>query len=109
MDKPAQRDEILHAKLNLETAQMAWKDLERFFASGALISVGAELDLVEVAVRVANDDKQAVEAWLNIGSMARVSDTQAQAWHEQQAMLWTVVVKPWILVQEGMAHPPCKH
>ena len=99
--EPRQKlDEILHAKLNLETAPMAWKDLERFFSSGALISVSRELDLVDVAVRIANDDTQTVAKWLDGGSVAKVSDTQAQAWHDADMTLWTVVVKPWILVQE---------
>ena len=25
---------------------------------------------------------------------------QAQQWHEQNATLWAVVIKPWVLVQE---------
>jgi hypothetical protein len=33
--------------------------------------------------------------------MERVSDEQAQAWFEADADLWTVVVKPWILVQHN--------
>lgn len=101
MDKQKKIDEILHAKLNLETAQMSWKDLERFFASGVLVWVGQELDLVDVAVHLANDNKQQVEAWLKAGNIAKVSDAQALAWHESGALLWTVVVKPWILLQEG--------
>ncbi|RJX33456.1 MAG: DUF2288 domain-containing protein [Oxalobacter sp.] len=100
MEKQKKQDEILYAKLNLETAQMSWKDLERFYASGALIFVERELDLVEVAVRVANDEKKAVEDWLKAGRIFKVTDAQALAWHEQDASLWTVVVKPWILVQE---------
>ena len=103
MDKQKKQDEILHAKLNLETATMSWKDLERFFASGTLIAVEPELDLVEVAVHIANDDKATVEKWLKVGSIAKVSDTQAAAWHELDATLWTVVVKPWILVQADKA------
>ena len=103
MDKQKKLDEVLHAKLNLETAQMSWKELERYFASGALICVGNELDLVDVAVHVANDDKSAVTQWLSRGSIGKVTDAQAQAWHETDAALWAVVVKPWILVQEGPA------
>ena len=109
MDKQKQLDEVLHAKLNLETAQMSWKDLERFFASGALIFVGHELDLVDVAVQIANDNKQTIEQWLRLGSIAKVTDDQALAWHEADISLWTVVVKPWILVQEDKATPAALH
>jgi hypothetical protein len=100
MDKQEKLDEVLHAKLTLETARLAWKELERFFASGALISVSRDLDLVDVAVRFANDDKAAVTQWLTDGRVTKVTDVQALAWHEADIVLWTVVVKPWILVQE---------
>ncbi|MEA5098221.1 MAG: DUF2288 domain-containing protein [Burkholderiaceae bacterium] len=99
---PQNKDVILHAKLNLETAQMKWSELERFFASGTLVSVSARLDLVEVAVRFANDDKEQVAQWLAQGHVAKVSDPQALAWQVADEALWTVVVKPWILVQEEL-------
>jgi len=100
MNQQKKLDEVLYAKLTLETAKMAWKELERFFASGALIAVQPELDLVEVAVCIANDDKTAIAQWLSDGHIAKVTDAQALRWHEADANLWTVVVKPWILVQE---------
>jgi hypothetical protein len=100
MDQQKKLDEILYAKLSMETAQMAWKELERFFASGALIIVSNDLDLVEVAVRFANDEKPTVAKWLGEGQLARVSDAHALKWFQTDASLWTVVVKPWILVQE---------
>ncbi len=89
----------LRSKLNQETSRLAWSELQRFFAAGAVISVAAEVDLLEVAVCVARDDAAQVSAWMNNGKIARVSDTQALAWSEENAELWTVVVKPWILVQ----------
>lgn len=109
MDKQKKLDEILYAKLNLETAPMSWKDLERFFASGAVILVGRELDLVDVAVHIAHDNKETVAAWLKVGSVRKVSDAEAATWHEKNASLWTVVVKPWILVQEDKTASPSVH
>ncbi|MBZ0104995.1 MAG: DUF2288 domain-containing protein [Sulfuricella denitrificans] len=92
--------EILRAKINLETSRIAWKELLRFFASGTVITVSPELDLVEVATRISADDKVPVGQWLSSGKIARVSDDQARAWLESDAVLWSVVVKPWILVQQ---------
>ena len=96
--------ELLRAKINGETARMQWTELQRFFASGAMISVSDELDLVDVAVCIASDDKQAVQQWMSEGRIAKVSDTQAQTWMESDAELWAVVVKPWILVQRQKMH-----
>lgn len=95
----ATEEALLRAKLNGETSRMAWTELLRFFAGGSVIAVDDGLDLVEVALRFAQDDKHAVQAWLQSGRIGRVSDAQAAAWLEQQAELWAVVVKPWVLVQ----------
>jgi hypothetical protein len=93
------QDELLRAKLNQETAQMPWKELQRYFAGGMVIAVSPELDLVEVGARVANDDKAAIMQWMAENRIAKVSDAQALAWWDADLILWTVVVKPWILVQ----------
>lgn len=94
------KDDLLRAKINGETARYQWKDLQRFFAAGTVIAVHDELDLVEVAMRIANDDTEAVRQWMADGRVGQVSDEQASTWLEADASLWTVVVKPWILVQQ---------
>jgi hypothetical protein len=99
MTQSSKQDELLRAKLNLETSRMAWKELLRYFAAGMVIAVSHELDLVDVAARIANDDKASVEQWMLENRVAKVSDEQASAWLEADIALWTVVVKPWILVQ----------
>jgi hypothetical protein len=96
--------ELLRVKLNGETSRLSWKELLRFFAAGTVISVSDELDLVDVAVRIAIDDRNAVAEWMAQGRVGKVSDAQAGAWLEADAVLWTVVVKPWILVQQEKAH-----
>jgi hypothetical protein len=96
----SQEQELLRAKLNMETAQMPWRELQRYFASGHIIAIGAGLDMVNVAVMIATDDAQSISLLLKDGQIEKVTDTQAQAWYDLDASLWTVVVKPWILVQE---------
>ena len=88
------------ASVNLETARIAWKELQRFFASGAAFSVDAGLDLVEVAFQISEDNKAQVAQWLESGRVARVSDAQALAWYEADAEVWAVVVRPHVLVQQ---------
>lgn len=91
--------EPLHTRLNLETAQMRWTELQRHFAGGSVIAVSTELDLIEAAARIAEDDTATVAAWLAEQRLAKVTDEQAQQWLVADAVLWAVVVKPWILVQ----------
>jgi hypothetical protein len=92
--------EILRAKVNLETSTIAWKDLQRFFASGAAIAVSADLDLVEVAFQISEDNKKQVAQWMADRKVAQVTDEQALAWYEADADVWAVVVSPYVLVQE---------
>jgi hypothetical protein len=93
-------DELLHAKLNAETGRLAWKELERHFARGAVILVAAELDLVEVAFCISKDDRAAVESWMNAGQVRRATTEDALSWHERQSRFWAVVAAPWVLIQE---------
>jgi hypothetical protein len=40
------------------------------------------------------------QAWMREGKVSLVSDQQAKGWLAEDAVLWAVVVKPWVLVQE---------
>jgi len=98
---------VLRAKLNGETGRMDWPALARHFARGAVIKIGPDLDLVEVATALARDDKAAVEQWLSAGRIAKAGIEDARTWNDSQATFWAVVVAPWVLVQEdrgGLAH-----
>lgn len=96
-----QEDEaILRAKLNGETARLAWPELQRHFARGVVITVSPEIDLVEVAVRLAQDDKARVQGWMQGGQIGHAQDEDARGWNARRAELWAVVVAPWVLVQE---------
>ena len=92
--------EVYRTKINQETSRIAWKELQRFFASGATVLVAADLDLVEAAFQISEDNKQQVAQWLSAGKIGKVSDEQALAWYEADADVWAVVVSPYVLIQE---------
>ncbi len=91
---------IEKTKLNQETSRMSWQELQRYFAAGHLVWVDASLDLIEVSFQLSQDNKALFSQWLEQKQVALVSDGQAAQWFDTQAELWTVVVRPWILVQE---------
>jgi len=93
------KDTELHDKINRETARVRWSELDRHFASGAVVWVSPDLDLVEVALRIAHDDKTHVTRWMTEGKIAKVSDAQALSWQAADATLWASVVSPFVLVQ----------
>lgn len=86
-----------------ETAEISWKELEPFFAKGALLWVDAGLDLIEAAEAMAQDNREKVAAWLAANSLGEVSATRALDLVKRDPGLWAVVVSPWILIQERAA------
>lgn len=92
--------EILRTRLNLETAQLAWPELERHFARGVVIKVAPGMDLVDAALNLAENNAATVQAWLADGRIARAELADAEDWHAHQPLFWAVVVAPWVLVQE---------
>ena len=98
-------DQLLRAKLNAETGQIAWVELQRFFAAGRAIRVAPGLDLVEVALVLHLDRTSALKRWTEGGDVAPVSDAEAREWLQANALMWSVVVKPWVLVQPILRQP----
>ena len=92
-------DAELRARINAETAKIAWHELQRFFAQGYAVGVAPGLDLIDVAVAFSRDDNERVAVWMEAGRVGPVSDSQALEWFDANALMWCVVVRPWVLVQ----------
>ena len=90
----------LRTSLNAETARLTWPELERHFARGVVINVDASLDLIDVAVKISEDDKEAVKVWMDAGKVTHPDANDARDWFERQPVFWAVVVAPWVLIQE---------
>ena len=95
-----QEPSTLYAKLLGETASITWKELQPFFAKGALLWVEPEQDLIAVAVAFAQNDKAAVAGWLDREDVAKVAESRALDLFTRDPALWAVVVAPWVLIQE---------
>ena len=89
------------AEIVRETAKIPWRELQKFFASGATVYVSPELDLVEVACQISLDNKPLIENLMAERKLAPVSDQQAIEWLDADITVWSVVIKPWVLVQPG--------
>ena len=94
-----QEPSTLYAKLLGETASISWKELQPFFAKGALLWVEPPLDLIEVAEAVAENDAAKVAAWMDATTVGKVSESKAMELVESDPLLWAVVVAPWVLIQ----------
>ena len=97
-----EQDKLLYAKINLETAQIPWKELERFF-DGETDTYFETYQLEEIGTLDSSYGTihiVAISGILEKKEIQKVTDDQARIWSDSDAMLWAVVVKPWILVQQ---------
>ncbi|WP_404415846.1 DUF2288 domain-containing protein [Marinospirillum sp.] len=96
----AQDPEMLRQKLALETAPIAWRELERFHARGVVVQAAETLDLVEVGYQLTQDNKSQVEQWMQAGELGSVADADARDWHASNREVWALVIAPWVLIQK---------
>jgi len=101
-DAPTNED-IARAKIMGETAKIEWQQLQTFFAAGHVLFVDKDLDLVEVAFCFSEDDAVTLKPWIDAEKVQAVSDKQALEWFEADAIVWSCVVRPWVLVQDKEA------
>lgn len=87
-------------KLNLETAVVAWAEIERFFAKGQLYIVEQQQDLITTAAKVSNDDKAFIEQQLNNKQLFLPSIEWVKENCQSDTSFWAVVVAPFVFAQK---------
>ncbi|HEX5656643.1 MAG TPA: DUF2288 family protein [Polyangiales bacterium] len=94
------RVEDLREKLRSEILPARWPDLLYQFARGGLLLARHDADLLTLAVELARDDRQAVEARLASGELRRCLDEDARTFQGNPAQRFQfVIVQPWVLAQ----------
>ena len=83
-----------------ELARISFQELQKFFAKGMMVIVGNQLSVIDVALKIHQDDKQVIDQWIKDGKIVRAHDDHAKKWVTQRAELMAVTVAPWVLVQE---------
>lgn len=99
-DVSLQSDEELRAHLHGETSKLPWVDLEKHFARGVVFKVEKGTDILDVAIIMSRDDKDSLEQLINDKKVQGAEIEDAKKWHETEASLWTIVIAPFVLVQE---------
>lgn len=83
-----------------DLAEVSWKDLRIHLQRDAIIIVDQQLDLIDVAVVVAEDDKLKVANWIGEGQLLKPTAEQVSAWEsELDKPFRMLIVQPFILVQ----------
>jgi hypothetical protein len=89
------RDELAQ-----ERGLLAWPELARHFARGVVVVVDPQLDLLDVADAMTQDDRQQFGQWMTQGLVMRAEDEDALRWESTGRILDAIVVAPWVLVRE---------
>ncbi len=83
-----------------DLAEVCWKDLRIHLQHGGIIIVTEGLDLIDVAVAVAEDRKPQVEAWIADGALTEPGSEQIETWEtELEKPFRLLIVQPFILIQ----------
>jgi len=83
----------------LETAKIEWCELQRFYAQGSLILISEELDLIQAASSIENDETKQVKQWLDNQQIGTIDDQQAKSFFAKNTLFWATIVKPYVLIQ----------
>jgi hypothetical protein len=86
--------------LSMETAKIEWTELQKFFAAGNVYHLQVGLDLPALAEKFKRDDAEHIKQLLHTEDLKPVSDDQARLWIDQNAIVWAVVIAPFVLVQD---------
>ena len=90
-----------------QTAHISWDELAPLFARGQVIEVAETLDLILVAVAMAEDHAAQVGQWMAQQQLGLLDVSTAKHWAATQPNLWAVVVNPWMLVQQRAPNDGC--
>ncbi len=84
-----------------DLAEVNWRELKIHLRRDAIIIVAAELDLIEVAVAVAEDDKIRVETWIAADQLVKPTMEQLESWEQEpDNRFQMLIVQPFILVRD---------
>ncbi len=87
---------LLAAKLKGDVGTVSWSWLRPHQQRGALFLVAEKLDLVEVAVEVAEDRVVQIKAWLENGNLVRPTPNQVAEWEISGGLFSGIIVKPYV-------------
>lgn len=91
----------IRKSLERDLADVRWADLRIHLRRDAIILVTADLDLLDVGVAVAEDDKKQVEKWLDGHLLSKPDRSRLEIWEKNPAHpLRMLIVQPFILVQD---------
>jgi hypothetical protein len=101
----AAMDMAKRAELALQIDETEWEWLRPHLERDVLILVSQDLDLAEVAAKLAEDDSAAVAKWIEAQKVGKPSVKQVLDWDlAKMKKFRMVLVSPYVLIQEKGMH-----
>lgn len=89
------------ASFKRDIAEISWRELKIHLQRESIITVAGELDLITVAVAVAEDDSNMVEGLIAAEQLGKPTEAQLKYWEKHQKVSFRMlIVQPYILIQE---------
>jgi hypothetical protein len=90
-------------ELALAVDEAEWSWLRAHLQRGGLVLVDDSIDLAEAGLKVACDDADTIQRWVNSGMMGKPAQSQIQHWDEEKQKKFSMlIVSPYVLIQERM-------
>ena len=87
----------------IDEAEWAW--IKPHVQRDAVIIVGQNLNLLDVAKEVAANNAQLIQKWIQKGFLAKPNQEQIKEWDTSPTKRFTsIVVQPYVLIQEILLH-----
>lgn len=91
----------LKATLEESLDQAEWHWIAPHVERQSVVIVAQDLNLVEVGLKIAEDDATSVQDWIKKDLLTRPSSTQIRAWEQNPGKRFaTLIVQPYVLIQE---------
>ncbi len=101
--------EDLRTELKEMTGPVQWEWLKPHVQRDAVIIVNSQLDLTEVGEALATDNTQAVKHWITEQLLVKPDAEQLTLWSSDNKRLNSLIVQPFVLVQDlaaSLTDPP---
>ena len=92
----------LRKKLESESGYLTWQELEKHFARGAIRVISKDSDLIEMAIDIAQNNTDKIASALANNIIYEPNNSQALNWQQQNSTFQSVVVAPFVLIQEKL-------
>lgn len=98
-DLSTRKYEELYTKLSEEVGDVDWPAIKGHYGRETVFLVAPGLDLIDVGVHVALDDKTAVKDWLENGQLRRPTEEMVARWVEDDTQFNCIIVQPFVFAQ----------